>query len=425
MARLLLLMATHTYRAGAFLEAATRLGLEVTVGSEQKHALAELNPAGYLHLNFQDLEEATDAIIEHARRHPIEAAVAVEDDGVVLAAMASDALGLRHNPVGAVAAARNKYRMREVLREAGLNSPWFRRYRLDADPETIASEVPYPCVLKPLSLAASRGVIRANTPAEFRKAFLRIARLLQQPEIQAQEGYQAQFILIESYIPGEEYAVEGIMIEGRFQPLAVFDKPDPLIGPYFQETIYVTPARLPDAGRNALQDTTAHAVAALGLREGPIHAELRLNERGVWPLEVAPRSIGGYCSRALHFERGITLEELILRQALGQSIEHIRREAAASGVMMIPIPETGILETVAGVEEARLTPGIDELLLTAPAGQWVSPPPEGNQYLGFIFARGDTPDKVERALRTAHACLEIRVRPSSWAGQSSAESARS
>ncbi len=411
MNRVLLLMKTHTYRAGAFLAAAEALGLPAAIGSEQAHVLAAAQPGRHLALDFQDLESATDTIVEFSREFPLAAVLAPEDDGVLLAAMASDALQLSHNQVQAVAAARNKYLMRQVLAEAGLPTPWFRRYPRPADPADFAAEVPYPNVVKPLSLSGSRGVIRTDDPDGFCAAFARVAALLSQPEVAAEQGVMADHILVEGYIPGVEVAVEGLVSAGGLQVLAIFDKPDPLEGPYFEETLYVTPSRLPAPPQETLIAAVAAGAEALGIQDGPVHAELRLNDDGAWLIEIAPRSIGGYCARALRFDQGQSLETLILRQALGQDVTGIERERAAAGVMMIPIPRAGVLQDIRGQQAARAVPGVDEILLTIPPGQQVLPPPEGNQYLGFIFARAGSPAEVEAALRAAHARLEFAITP--------------
>jgi biotin carboxylase len=409
MYRVLLLMTTTTYRASAFLEAARRLHVPVVVGSERAQALAVANPSGHLTLDFSAPEEAARTVVAFARDSPISAVVAADDDGVILAVMASAALGLPHNPVEAVAAARNKYRMRQVLAEAGITCPRFERFSIHHDPADVARRVSYPCVVKPLALSASRGVIRADDAAQFVAAFHRLVAILCRPEVAILAGRSAQEILVESFIPGAEVALEGLLTHGQLKVLTLFDKPDPLDGPFFEETIYVTPSRFPVAVQEAIAACTANVAAALGLRQGPVHAELRVNDQGPWMLEIAPRSIGGLCSRTLRFDSGISLEELILRHALGLDVEACEREQQAAGVMMIPIPQAGTLRQVLGQEEAKRVPGIEDLRLTIPIGQEVVPVPEGSKYLGFIFARGETPVAVEVALREAHRRLTFII----------------
>jgi len=408
--RVLLLMASQTYRAGAFLEAATRLNMPVAVGSEQDQPLAHLNPAGHLVVDFHDLEGATDKIVQFAQDYPFDAIVSTDDDGVVLAAMASDALGMPHNPLLAVLSARDKYQTRQALTAAGMRSPEYQRFSVDDNPQQAAAQVSYPCVVKPLALAASRGVMRADNPEQFVVAFERLVSILS--GIEHGDGTQVgDQILVEGFIPGDEVAVEGLLMAGELQVLAIFDKPDPLDGPFFEETIYVTPSRHPTQVQDEIVDATRQAVAALGLTEGPIHAEMRVNDQGVWILELAPRSIGGYCSRALRFGADAALEELILQQALGGPLGSTEPASPASGVMMIPIPEAGILCEVRGVESAREVPGIDEIRLTLPVGQAVVPLPEGSQYLGFIFSRAENPERAEAALRRAHQSLTFVILP--------------
>lgn len=404
-------MTTTSYRAGAFLEAAERLGLPVVVGSDRPQVLSAANPGGSLTLDFPVPEEASHAIVEFAKRYPIGAVVAADDDGAILAAVASAALRLRHNPVDAVSAARNKHRMREILASSGIPSPRFERFSIDEDPGAAAQRVSLPCVLKPFFLAASRGVIRADDTEQFVAAFGRIVALLRRPEVAAQGGPLAQQILVETFIPGAEVALEGLLSGGNLRVLALFDKPDPLDGPFFEETIYVTPSRLPHQVQEAIAACTAKVAAALGLTDGPMHAELRVNDQGPWMLEIAPRSIGGLCSRALRFGAGVSLEELILRHAVGLETESFERERQASGVMMIPIPQAGTLQEVLDREEAESVPGVEEIRLTVPVGHEVVPLPEGARYLGFIFARAETPKRVESALREAHRRLKFIITP--------------
>jgi biotin carboxylase len=403
-ARFLLLLPTSTYRAGDFLQAAQELGAEVVVASERRQALAGVMGHRALTVNCKNPDEAADSIARLAARKPLDAVVAVDDEGVLVAALAGQRLGLAHNPPDAAARSRDKAAMRRALEEAGVPQPEFRMAGPDADVAGLAAEVGLPCVVKPVSLSGSRGVIRADD----REAAVVAAKRVRAILADAGEDPEAP-LLVERYIPGDEVAVEGLLRGGTLEPLAVFDKPDPLEGPYFEETIYVTPSRLPPETLGAIVRMTADAAAALELVEGPIHAELRTDGGRAWVLELAARSIGGLCSRALRFGVGVTLEEVILRHALGLPIDDLRRESAASGVMMIPIPRAGILEEVRGQDRARAVSGIAGLELTIGPGRHVKPLPEGDRYLGFLFARADGPAGVEQALRTAHGHLEIVI----------------
>ena len=409
MPRLLLLMTTTTYRASAFLDAAERMGVPVVVGSEQPQALAAANPGGHLALDFSQPEKAVGAIVDFAKHYPIGAVVAADDDGAILAAMAASALKLLHHPVQAVVTARNKFRMREALAKAKMLSPRFALFSVDDNPAEVARRVSFPCVVKPLSLSASRGVILADEATQFVSAFNRVAAILRQPEVATAGDETAKHLLVESFIPGIEVALEGLLANGNLKVLAIFDKPDRLDGPFFEETVYVTPSRLPESVQKEIIDCTTKALKAIGLCEGPVHAELRINEQGAWILEIAPRSIGGLCSRTLRFGEGISLEEVILRQALGLEVKNLEREPLAAGVMMIPIPRAGILREVCGVQEAKEVAGIEDIRITIPIGQNLVPLPEGKKYLGFIFARDETPTGVEAALRETHRRLEFVI----------------
>ncbi len=405
MPRVLLLLPSTTYRAEGFLEAAQRLKLAVTTASDRVALIAGPPLTDFLALDFKDPESAARTVKGFARDQPIDAVIGVDDTTTVVAAAISAALGLPHNSVASVEAARNKHRMRELLRQHGVPVPRFVRFSLDQDPVTLASSVTFPCVIKPLVLSSSCGVIRANDAAEFVAAFRRVAALL------AKLGVVPREILVEEFVPGREVALEGLLTNGELRVLALFDKPDPLEGPFFEETIYVTPSRLPAGTQAAITSCAVRAARALGLREGPVHGELRVNERGPWVIEVAARSIGGRCSRALRFGAGMSLEELILRHALRMDLPllDLQRERRAAGVMMLPIPRAGILREVRGEQEALQVPGIEELTVTVGPGEALVPLPEGTRYLGFLIARGETSDAVEAALRNAHRRLEFVI----------------
>ena len=406
--RLLLLVPTTSYRIGDFLHAAERLDVDVAVGSNQPQVLEQYSNGRTVTLDFNDVERGIAQIEFYSRDFPLAAIVGVDDETTLIAAKASKALGLPHNTPESVEATGNKHRFRTRLANSGLPAPQFRLISVDDDPVRAARDSFYPAVLKPLALSASRGVIRADDPAQFATAVRRISAILDEADIR---GEAASQILVEEYIPGDEVALEGLLEDGLLTVLALFDKPDPLEGPYFEETIYVTPSRLPVHVQNAIAATVNRAVATLGLREGPIHAELRINDEGVWLIEVAARSIGGLCSRALHFGAGGRLEDLILRHALGLPAPTIGLDRPATGVMMIPIPAAGVLRHVAGIEAARALANIDDVTVSIPIGETLVPVPEGNRYLGFIFASGDTPKAVEAALRVAHNELEFTIEP--------------
>src|SRR5437899_4672219 len=403
MARVLLLIPSRTYRTHDFMEAASGLGVEVVVGSEHRSALAALMEGGQVRLDFHDVAGSTQRIVAFARDHPLNAVVAVDDTGTLLAASAAEALGLAHNPVDAVEAARDKARMRQRFQAAGLLTPGFRTVEVDEDPARVATTVRFPCVVKPLDLSGSQGVVKADNVDSFPEVLARVRAIV----AGCQRDGVRPAVLVEDFIAGDEVAVEALLRNGELDLLAIFDKPDPLNGPFFEETIYVTPSRLTREQQIEIRDTTALAARALGLTDGPIHAELRINDRGLWMLELAARSIGGLCSRTLRFGSGISLEELILRHAAGLPMASHQREQAAAGVMMLPIRERGRLRAVEGQPEAKAIPGVEGLVITIPPGERLVPLPGGDRYLGFMFARAESPDAVEAALRHAHAQLRV------------------
>jgi biotin carboxylase len=407
--RLLLLIPTTTYRTEAFVRAAAKLDVELVVASERPSVLEAALPDNLLTLDFEDPDKAARAVAEFARRHRVDAVVPVDDRTAVVGAAIAERLGLRSSPLAAVRTTRNKHRMREAFARAGVRSPGFTLLHVTDDPEAAAGRAAYPCVLKPTILAGSRGVIRADDPAGFVAAFRRIAAILGEPDVTALEG--AAEVLVEDFIPGTEVALEGLLVGEELHVLALFDKPDPLDGPYFEETIYVTPSRLPAETQALIVAETRWAARARAHPAGPIPGARRVHDRGPWVVEIAARTIGGLCARTLRFGAGIALEELVVRHALGIEQDSLERERQAAGVMMIPIPGGGVFRAVRGREAARAVPGIEDVVISAHPGQELVPLPEGSRYVGFLFARGESPAAVEAALRASHRCLEFAVDP--------------
>jgi len=420
MSRVLLLLPTSTYKTNAYLTAVARLGMEIVVASEEPSTMAPKNPEGLLTLDLTDPEKSASAVVNFAARYPIDAVIPVDEGTAVVAAHVARALGLNQNPVAGAEAAHNKYLMRQALSRAGLPVPRYWQFSLDDDVvggddteqvDLVAGRVGYPCVVKPVFLSTSRGVVRADNRAEFVSAVERIERILAMPHIRRRGGPAARRLLAEEFIPGVEIALEGLLARDRLQVLAIFDKPDPLDGPFFEETIYVTPSRLPDSVQKQAAEASLAAARAMGLVRGPVHAELRINQNGPYVIEVAARAIGGLCSRSLRFGDDLALEELILMHAVGMDTSMIEREKLASGVMMIPIPRSGVLREVNGLAEARAVDSIEDIIISAHIGQQIAPPPEGASYLGFIFSRAGTPGVVEAALREAHGKLQFVIEP--------------
>jgi biotin carboxylase len=409
---LLLLTSKLGYQARSFAEAAARLGITVVFGSDRCHQLDDPWKDAALPLHFERPEEAAAEIVRAAASQPIDAILALGDRPTIAAARAASALGIEYSPPEAVETCRSKLRQRTVLRAAGLPVPEFFSFTLREEPRNVLARVRFPCVVKPLTLSASQGVIRANNAEEFTSAVARIRALLETPELQVTREPELHRLLVEGYIPGREVAVEGVLEDGHLRILALFDKPDSLEGPYFEESIYVTPSRLTEAEQQAIADCARSCVAALELTHGPLHAEFRINPAGPWVIEVQPRPIGGLCSRVLRFGPDkILLEDLLVRHVLGLEGRELEREDAAAGVMMIPVPASGIFEGVEGSEEASGVPGIVEMEITTRVHDYIAAWPEGASYLGFLFARAGSPQEAESALRVAHAKLRLDIRP--------------
>lgn len=404
--RLLLLLPTTTYQADAFLDAAADLGIAITVASEQPSTFEDAEPSRLITLDLDDPGAAAEGAHAFHETYPISAVLGVDDRTATAAAAIAERLGLGGNTLASAQIAQTKLLQRTWLQQAGLPIPRFQVFSADIDPRFASETMTYPCVLKPVDLAGSRGVIRTDDAASFRAAFARIVAILD-----AEGDRVSREILVEDYVPGTEYAVEGVLSRDGFYPFAIFDKPDPLEGPFFEETIYVTPSRLDGRMQSRLVETVARAASCIGLTTGAIHAELRVNEEGPWIVEVAARPIGGKCGQVLRFggKSEYSLEYVLLAFAMGKMAWPPEREAQAAAVMMIPIPRAGTLVEVRGIDRASAVGGVDRVVITAHRGMELVPLPEGSRYLGFIFARGPDPAFVEGAIREAHGELEIVI----------------
>ena len=431
MKRVLLVATTTGYQIRSFGEAAEALGVRLLFASDRCDQLEDPWWDQAIPVRFHDESAATAAVMAACAGAPPDAVIAVGDRPTILAAHLNAAFGLPGNPPAAAAASRDKRFARAAFRAAGLPAPRFRDCSIADDPLALAAQIGYPSVIKPVALSGSRGVMRVDDPRHFVAAFERLRALLQSADIRIERDAAHDCVLIEDFIPGSEYAVEGVLTHGTFHPFAIFDKPDPLDGPFFEETLYVTPSRQPQRTQDRIVESVAAGAAALGLEHGPVHAECRVNEAGVYLLEIAARPIGGLCSKALRFTRTgpdastpagsesrelgvgsrelISLEQLLLRHALGEDLSAFRREACASGVMMMPIPRRGVYRGVSGLDEARAVPGVDEVKMTAKPDTVIVPLPEGRSYLGFIFAHASGAEGVEQSLRAAYQCLRWEI----------------
>jgi len=414
MKRVLLLLPTTGYRNGDFLAAAKKLGVEIVAAANYCHQLAPAwGLAPLMALHFDRPEQATDTVLREINGIP-DAVLAVDDSGVELAAMLSERLGLPGNPAQAVRRVSDKLAFRRLLREREFLCPEFHHLPTGEDARKLLPELTFPVVVKARRLSGSRGVIRADAP----EALMRAVNWVRAIQTRADRDAQELGLIIEDFIPGREYALEGSLQRGELTTLALFDKPDPLDGPYFEETLYITPSRLPEVLQDRIHQEVARACRAAGLMTGPVHAEVRVNDQGIWILEVAARSIGGLCGRVLIHLLGMSLEELILRQVVAESPPISRPaaidapgEGSAAGVMMIPIPRRGIYQGLDGLAAAQSVRGVTGVAITVEPGQIIAPPPDGASYLGFIFARAASPADAEIALRTAHRRLHFDIRP--------------
>jgi biotin carboxylase len=403
-----LIIAPHgSYRTMPFITAANRMGMHALIASEGKHSIVSAYAQG-IHIDFQDEEQAFLHLLRASRDHYVVGVIGTDDATTELAARLAQALKLPHNDPAAVRIARRKDEARSCLSLHKVPVPKYQRIDLQQSLNDQLAQVHYPVVVKPVALSASRGVIRANNQSELLAAIARIQQLLN--SIQDLEADARHYLLVEEYIQGEEIAVEGMLFRGELSILAVFDKPDSLEGPFFEETYYITPTRHRAAQQHEIQRVVQQACAAYGLKEGPVHAECRINGNGVFILEVAARTIGGLCGRLLQFGTGYSLEELVLAHAMGTPLT-CNSEQGAAGVLMIPIPRAGMLKRVEGLLDALQVPYIEDINIQVREGHELIPLPEGASYLGFIFSRAPSTQLAEQALRDAHARLQFVIAP--------------
>lgn len=399
MPRVLVVLPTQTYRASDFMKAGDELGVDLVVASEAPPPI-DMGDR-YLQIDCSDPIAAAEIIVRAGDLTAIDGVVAADDSGVEIAALAGTRLGLAANPPEAARAARNKETQRLMFRAGEVPQPKWEALPAGVDPAEAALRVGYPAVVKPLDRSASQGVLRVDHPAQLTQAIERIRSIV---------GNDSR-LLIERFVEGNEVAVEGIIGPSGFNSLAIFDKPSPMAGEGFQETMLVTPSRHSTGTQKECLRVATMAISALGLSHGPVHIELMVKDDEVIVLEVAARSIGGLCSKSLRFGlMDTSLESLILRNALGLDKPELRRKANASGVLMIPIPDTGALERIEGLDRVRAIEGITAIEITAREGDLVTPPPEGDRYLGFVFANAPRPDQVETALTRARDAIEVKVR---------------
>jgi len=402
---LLLVAQPNSYRIAPYLRAARQMGLEVLIGSRGEHSLTTEVSQG-LHLDLDNPAQALAHILAKSKHLRLVGVLGCDDSTVELAARAAQQLGLPHNPPKAARLSRRKDLARAHLLARGCRVPAHRLLDLQQPLAAQVTDLSWPCVVKPLNLSASRGVIRADTAPALARACQRIAPII------AETGspYERRHVLVEEYIDGVEVAFEGYLHRGELNTLALFDKPDPLVGPFFEETIYVTPSRLDAAGQARIRARVAEACAAYGLTTGPVHAELRVDRHDAWILEVAARTIGGDCARTLDSGDAFSLEALTIALATDLPVASQALDGAR-GVMMLPIPQAGLLRRVEGIGAASRVAHIEKVDIIVREGQQLVPLPEGNQYPGYLFARADSPEQVVAALRQAHACLNFVVAP--------------
>ena len=403
----ILIIPSASYRTSAFITAVKKLDLNVLVISNKSQVFSGKYPNRLMIMNFHHWKKKQDEISKWSANNGLKAVIGVDEESIVLAAKIGNYLQVKHNTVDSVLLTKDKYLMRIEFKKVGLKSPWFKQFSIHDSSDYLINEISFPCVIKPTFLSASQGVIRVNSNKELINGIKTLKELLLIEEIRKRGGEKSDWFLVEEYIPGKEFAIEGIVSEGKLTIFAVFDKPEPLEGPTFEEKIFVTPTSLSENEQFAIFEISQNAVNALGIIEGPVHVELRINSKGIYILECASRSIGGLCSKVLEFNDGMSLEELILRSCLGRNVTKSKLSGSSRGVMMMPTEKNGVLKEITGVEDALNIKGITEIKVNLKSGEKLEPLPKGDRYLGFIFAEGKNQKLVIKALKKAWSKIAV------------------
>ena len=404
---IILIIPCSSYRTNAFIEAVKRLELEVLILTNDTQVFEGISKNSIISLNFNHWTERITEIRLWSSKNNLTSVIGVDEESVMIAAEISKELGIVHNSIESVKKTRNKFLLRTCLKNNNLPSPWFNRFAIKEDPKKLIKKINYPCVLKPTFLSASQGVIRVDNKSDFIEGFKMLKELLARHEISRRNKEQSNWILIEEYIPGKEISIEGLVLNGKLKPLTLFDKPEPLEGPTFPETFFITPSKLENKTQVILFELAQQVIEALGIKHGPVHIEARINVEGIFILECAVRSIGGLCSKILQFSGGISLEELIIRSSLGRNVEKVQKNSKAKGIMIMPVIHGGVLKEIKGREKALSVKGITGLETTVTKGERLEPLPKEAKYPGFIFAEGRNQDAVENSLRKAWSVIEI------------------
>lgn len=402
---LILVAPTGSYRTYAYIEAARHSGLDILVVSDSAHSIVNAAVDG-LTVSFEQPDHALQTVLQSLNGRPVHGVMATDDRCVALANRVSEKLGLPHNPEASSRLTHRKDLAREALESADCLVPRFARIPIETP--AVPATLDFPLVIKPLALSASRGVIRVNNPAEYQAAIKRVGAII---ESTGRPGIEGSHVLLEEYIDGEEYAVEGFLIQGQFHLLTIFDKPDPLQGPFFEETYYLAPSRLAATRQRQVIETVESSCKAYGLVQGPVHAELRINQHGIYLIELANRTIGGQCGRLIESITGYRLEEIVL-MGMTNNLPEFQHSEGSSGVLMIPVPRAGLLKRVEGLTDALATPYIEDLEIHINTGYELIPLPEGASYLGFIFAKSPDYQTTWNALKAAHEKLRFITQPS-------------
>lgn len=367
----------------------------------------------------QPPEQAIEQALRLHEQTSIGAVLGYEEDATLTVAHIAAALGLPAHPVAAAEAALDKPMMKQRFAAAGIPAADFIVAADEDEAVAWAEAGGYPVVVKPCRGSASQGVIRANDEHTLRQAYRRLRRIIRDHELD-NGGRPPSAHLVERYLPGSELSCELLLQYGAPEVITEFGKPLPLTGPYFEESIYLTPPALGAALRREVHELSMAAAKALGFYHGPAHCEIRLTPDGPKVLEIAGRLLGGACAGSFRDRLGEDLDALLLRSALGERITlpAPADDAPTVGALMIPVPGEGRVVAVRGDDGARRVPGVRDVSLQTEPGEIVVPFPEQACYaVGFVSASGPDEAAVVGSLGQAAAQISLELtplRPERW-----------
>ncbi len=384
MKKLLLVIPENSYKSNDFVVAAEKLGIDFLIITDSEQVSSKFSDTVIINkfdaeLNKNNLKKLKD--VTHV--------LPVDHSALKFSGYLVDLLEVKGNKLESINLSMNKYESRKIfnsLLDIKVNNEIIKN--ID-DVNTFINKNGT-SVLKPIYGTASKSVLKINN----------VEKNKEQIEKLMQDCFD-QDLVIEEYIDGKEYALEGTIINSELKKIVIFDKPVEYKHPYFEESIYITPSELSSEAEKRVVSIVDKACKKIGLEDGPVHVEFKINENQIFIIEINPRMIGGLCSRCLSFGLfKVSLEEIILHAFMNNELKNIELLNNYVGVLMIPTPKSGKFISI-NKEELENIPNISNVEITVPEGSDLLEPPYGDKYLGFAFSQGIDKKTVNESLLTA------------------------